>query len=75
MENVTAAAERAEIALNNNIGAGDFFLTIVLYFLVFAVIIGGFIFFRKYMLNRIAGVRSGSSMKIKGRKNISSRII
>ena len=61
------AAERAGPALNNNMGMWDFFFTIAIYFIVLGLIIGGFIYFRKYMLNRITGIKSGSSMKIRDR--------
>jgi len=61
------AAERAGPALNNNMGMWDFFFTIAIYFIVLGLIIGGFIYFRKYMLNRITRTKSGSSMKIRDR--------
>lgn len=59
-------------AVVNNMGmdAGDFFVSVAGYFLVLAIIIVGFIFFRKYLLGRIGGIRNGSGsavMKIKDR--------
>ena len=62
--NLTAATETA---LNNNVGTGDFVVTIIIYFLVLGLIIGGFVYFRKYWLNRVAGIKSGSNMIIKDR--------
>lgn len=54
-------------ALNNSIGSGNFYLTIVMYFVVVTLIIVGFIYLRKYLLKRIGGIKNGSSMKIKDR--------
>jgi flagellar biogenesis protein FliO len=64
---ILAATERAEPMLNNNVGTGDLIFTIVIFFLVMGGIIGGFIYFKKYMLNRVTGIKNGSSMKIKDR--------
>ena len=59
--------ESTRTALNNNAGLGDLFFTIAIYFIVLALIIGGFIYFRKYMLNRITKIKSGTGMKIRDR--------
>ena len=54
--------------LNNN---GNSYSVIIMYLLVLFLIIGGFIFFRKYLLKRIGNVRNGSHMKIIDRLIIS----
>ncbi|MCL2099707.1 MAG: flagellar biosynthetic protein FliO [Oscillospiraceae bacterium] len=53
--------------INNSTGAGDFFFTILIYVIVLGLIIGGFIYFRKYMLNRVTGIKSGSNIKLRDR--------
>ena len=57
------------VNINNGGGTVELVMTVASYFALFALIIVGFIFFRKYMLNRVGGVKSGpgAGMKIKDR--------
>ena len=66
MNDAAEAAERAAPALNGMSGF-DFAWAIVWYFAILAIIIIGFILFRKYMLGRLGGLKNGSNMKIRDR--------
>ena len=65
---LTAAGNTAAGALNNG---GNFWFTVISYLLFVFLIIGGFVFFRKYLLKRLGNVKSGSHMKITDRLIIS----
>ena len=51
-------------SLNNG---GNFYFTVILYLFVIFLIIGGFVFFRKYLLKRVGNVKNGTYMKIADR--------
>lgn len=55
-------------SLNNG---GNFWFTVISYLLFIFIIIGGFIFFRKYLLKKLGNVKSGAHMKITDRLIIS----
>ena len=68
MENMPeGTASGFEPALNNSMDMGGFVFTIVIYFLVLGLIIGGFVYFRRHMRTRVYGARSSSGMKIRDR--------
>jgi len=67
METTESATTRAVNLGSGNTSAGSFYFTIIIYFAVIALIIGGFIFLRKYLLNRVGSVKGGAGMKIKDR--------
>lgn len=53
------------------LNGGNFYITVISYLLVVFLIIGGFVFFRKYLLKRLGGVKNGTHMKIIDRLIIS----
>ena len=65
--------EAAGAALNNNMGMGGFLFTVIIYLLVLGLVIGGFIYFRRYInnrANRVTGIKGGANgagMRIRDR--------
>ena|GEM_PF-2265730 len=61
---ITNAVNNTMNTINNG---GSLYFTVILYLLVIFLIIGAFVFFRKYLLKRVGNVKNGAYMKIRDR--------